>query len=103
MKKVNKDMVKTILNEMPDEKKAVLRKALERNMILTSARVMSWAELEIYKQGFYLKLDGTRCKFNVWADDNDGELVFRRKPNSDKLDLIYTDSGQMAESDFDNI
>lgn len=100
MMKINKEIAKRMIQEMPESKKSVLSKALDRNEILTSARVLSYATIFIYKEGFLLKLEGTRCQFTVFAKDNDGELEFIRKPKDSLLNLIYTDGFQMNEADY---
>lgn len=102
MNAFNQSIVSDILNLMPDQKKAVLSKALDRNFILTSARVLSSCTLVVYKEGWLVKLDGTRCSFSVFAKDNDGEFVFTRKPNESKLHKLYEDWESMNESDYDN-
>ena len=56
-----------ILREMPDHKKQVLCRALDRNEILTSVRIMESGVVRVYKEGWYLTLIGTRCAFRVWA------------------------------------
>lgn len=101
--RVNKEIVARILNEMPESKKEVLRRALERNSILTSAAVLSSCTLTIYKEGWLVKLDGTRCSFSVYAEDDDGEFVFKRKPNENKLHKLYEQWIPMNECDYDNI
>ena len=100
MIKVNREIVKKMLESMPEAKKAVLVKALERNMILTSSWVLSSCTLVIYKEGWLLKLDGTRCSFSVFAKDNDGEFEFIRKPAESKLHKLYEEWQGMNESDF---
>lgn len=101
MYKVNRELVTQMLNEMPEEKKVVLGKALLRNFLLTSAKVLSSCTLTVYKEGFHIRLDGTRCSFSVYAKDNDGELEFCRKPAESKLRKLYEDWGGMDEGDFD--
>ena len=101
MMKFNREIVALILQEMPEAKKAVLVKALNRNEVLTSARVLSGCTLTIYKEGWLVKLDGTRCSFSVFAKDNDGEFEFIRKPNESKLHKLYDDHEIMNESDFE--
>lgn len=99
-RKINYEITKRILNEMPKEKKESLSKALDRNMILTSARVLSMGEITIYKEGWLLTLYGTRCKFTVFAKDNDGEFKFIRKPRENKLNKLYQQTLYFNESDF---
>lgn len=100
MKKINREITKEMLNNMSASKRTVLTKALDRNEILTSARVLASATLEIYKEGFYLKLSGTRASFNIYYKDNDGELEEMRKPKN--LHLLYTDWDNLNECDFYN-
>ena len=81
--KVNQEIIARILREMPESKKQALDNALYRNMLLTSASVLSSCTMTVYKEGWYLKFDGTRCSFSVFAKDNDGDLEFIRKPKED--------------------
>ncbi len=100
---VNEEIIREMISDMPENKKELLGKALDRNLHLTSVRVMSFGKLRIYKEGFYLILEGTRCKFSVYARDNDGDLVFTRKPSEDKIHLLYTDNVRFSETDFEAI
>ena len=100
MNKWNRQIVAEMLTQMPEAKKATLVKALERNLILTSSWVLSSCTLTIYKEGWLVKLDGTRCSFSVFAKDNDGEYEFIRKPNENKLHKLYEEWQGMNESDF---
>ena len=102
MTKVNREIVAEILQKMPENKKETLRKALDRNLILTSSRVLSCCEMTIYKEGWLVELTGTRCKFSVFAKDNDGQYEFIRKPNKDKLHKLYSESQMMNEDDYRN-
>lgn len=102
MTKVNREIVKEILEKMPQNKKETLGKTLDRNLILTSARVLGLCEMTIYKEGWLVELTGTRCKFTVFAKDNDGEFEFIRKPNKDKLHKLYNESCTMNEDDYSN-
>ena len=95
-----KNIIKWILEEMPHSKKRVLLNALERNFELTSSWILEQGTLTCYKEGWYIKLQGTRCSFSVWADDNDGELVFHRKPNESKLHKLWEYDLHFDESDF---
>ena len=99
-KKINKEIAKEMLSILPESKKKALNNALERNMILTSAYVLSMGEMTIYKEGWYLVLHGTRCSFSVFAKDNDGELQIIRKPNENKLHKLYEQTLYFNESDF---
>ena len=92
LKKFERDLKNTvtwILDEMPENKKRVLLNALERNFELTSSWILEHGTLICYKEGWYITLQGTRCTFSVWADDNDGELIFHRKPNENKLHKLW--------------
>lgn len=101
MRTINDRIAADMLNEMPEAKKQQLRKALERNSILTSAYMLSFGTIHIYKEGWYLELEGTRCRFAVWAYDNDGEFKFGRKPNESKLNKLYKESLYFNECDFE--
>lgn len=90
-----------ILCNMPKSKKEVLRRALDRNQILTSVRIMEFGKIHVYKEGFYLVLEGTRCGFRVWAGDNDSSFVFGRKPIDKKLHLLHKTSLHFDEGDFE--
>lgn len=50
-KKINQEMAERILQEMPTEKKHSLENALNRNLALTSTRVLSIGEITVYKEG----------------------------------------------------
>ena len=101
MYNVNKEIIVEILSKLPENKKNTLKKALTRNEILTSSYVLEDAILTIYKEGFYVELDGTRTKFSVFAYDNDGELVIAdRKPHKTKLHKLYDEFEKIDESDF---
>jgi len=90
-----------ILDSMPDEKKKVLANACARNLHFTSAFVLEFGKITTYKEGWYVELTGTRSGFKVWAGDNDGVLVFGRKPVASKLHEIWHDSLHFNECDFD--
>ena len=92
MYEVNKELVARMLDEMPPAKKESLRKSLTRNSMLTSYYGLSFGTLSVYKEGFYLEFSGTRCAFSVYAQDDDGELRFTRKPNDRNLSLLYRES-----------
>lgn len=101
MKRFQENFAGSILEEMPDGKKAVLEKALKRNFYLTSAWIMEFGKIRVYKEGWYLQLFGTRSSFSVWAFDNDGEFIYGRKPHESKLHFLYEASLHFSESDFD--
>lgn len=87
--KIAKDIVKLVLADA--NRKQTLEKALTRNYMLTSTYDLEYVELEVYKEGFYLKLIGTRSQYKVYAKDNDGKLELTRKPNKNKLHFLYKD------------
>ena len=100
---ISHNMMKWMLSDMPAEKKAIFDKACTRNMILTSTYGLGDAIITVYKEGWYLQMTGTRCSFSIWAYDNDGELIFARKPKADKLHKLYSDNLIMckySEADF---
>jgi len=90
-----------VLGSMPIEKKRVLVNACSRDAYLTSAFVLEHGKITTYKEGWYIELEGTRSGFKVWAWDNDGELVFGRKPIASKLHEIWHDSIHFGEGDYD--
>lgn len=92
MKTVNDIIAMDILHQMPEAKKQTLANTITRNYMLTSSEQLSFADIVVYKEGWYLTLSGARCKFTVWASDNDGELVFTRKPREDHLHKLYGES-----------
>ena len=100
MLKINYEIASRIIKEMPIEKKEILARTLDRNFILTSSRVLSMGEITVYKEGWLLVLNGTRCKFSVFAKDNDGDFEFVRKPNENKLHKLYQQTLYFNESDF---
>lgn len=99
-RKINQEIASSILHEMPLQKKQSLKNALDRNESLTSARVLSIGDITVYKEGWYLQLYGTRCQFSVYAEDNDGTLIFKRKPKEKCLDKLYKQTLYFNEHDF---
>lgn len=99
-KKINQEIANMILQDMPIAKKQSLKNALDRNEILTSARVLPIGEITVYKEGWYLQLLGTRCRFSVYAEDKDGELIFKRKPSERSINKLYTQTLYFNEHDF---
>ena len=89
---ITKEIVKKVMADA--SRKQTLEKALLRNYTLTTVYDLESVILEVYKEGYYLILSGTRCEYKVYAKDNDGELELTRKPNKDKLHLLYKDSGK---------
>ena len=102
-RKINQEIASSMLHEMPLQKKQSLEKALDRNESLTSARVLSIGDITVYKEGWYLQLYGTRCQFSVYAEDNDGTLIFKRKPKENNLHKLYDQTLYFNENDFRNI
>lgn len=108
MERFNEEFVVLVLSSMPEDKKRILRNALERNEVLTSARTLETGVVTVYREGWYIELDGTRCGFKVFILDNDiyddvGDTPFKviRKPRAEKLHPIGKYSVHMFESDFD--
>ena len=102
MYNVNKEIALEILKKLPENKKAVLEKALYRNFLLTSSYNLEFCDVTVYKEGWYLQFLGARCNFSVFAFDNDGEYIIAdRKPAENKLHKLYSDYDvRFAESDF---
>ena len=95
---------------LPEEKKNVLRNALGRNCIFTSARTLEHGTITVYKEGWYIQLTGCQVGFNVFVLDNDrfdptGTIPYRviRKPVDRKLHKLYSASLHFWEGDYDNI
>ena len=103
MSNVNKELAFSALKSMSEKRKSVLRKALERNAILTSCPVLENCIATIYKEGWYFRFQGVRSEFRVFFADHDGTLVETRKPHSDALHKLYTDFFKCCESDFREI
>lgn len=97
---INKEIAIDMLKKMPEKRKNTFRKALDRNMYLTSAWVLTLGRMTIYKEGYYLQLYGTRSSFSVWAYDNDGRFIFSRKPLDKKLRKLYIVDIMFNEVDF---
>ena len=98
---INKSIAVDILRKLPENKRKVLSKACDRNNYLTAFYGLPEATMEIYKEGFYLKLSGTRSRFAVYARDNDGILEpQQRKPKESELHKLYSDSFDLYESDY---
>lgn len=101
-KNVNKEIVMEILSKLPQNKKLALKKSLERNLYLTSSYILNDCVMTVYKQGWYVALNGTRCSFSVFAYDNDGDyIIASKKPHEKQLDKLYTDNSiKFCERDF---
>ena len=97
----NDEFTMDMLKAMPKEKKDVLEKVLSFNLGLTSYFGINWQEVDVYKEGWYIRFTATRRKFNLWIRDNDGEFVFgERKPRPEKLSFLHTYTTGLTESDF---
>lgn len=98
MFKDNKWIVNEIINLVrKDEKRnKSLENAINRNGYLTSDYDLPYLTIKVYKEGYYLMFEGCRCGFNVFCEDKDGELTIKRKPNENKLNLIYKCDGQTS-------
>ena len=101
MKEINKEIIIDIINALPQEKVITLMNACYRNYLLTTTYELSKASLHVCKEGYYLELEGTRCGFNVFAKDNDGELEITRKPHN--LTELYVDFGHTNFIDFNQL
>ena len=82
-----KEVLKLIANDTDRREK--LEKQLARNGVLTSTYSLENCNIEVYKEGFYIQFEGTRCGYSVYAKDNDGTLELMRKPRKEKLHLLY--------------
>lgn len=89
MREVAEMTVEMMFEVLPKEKKEVFENACHRNDILTTYYGLGFSELSIYKEGYYLKMDGTRSSFAVFVKDNDGELEVTRKPKDSKLSFLW--------------
>lgn len=101
MENINKSIAMDILSVLPEGKRKTLLNACIRNNYLAAFYGLPEAKMEIYKEGFYLKLSGTRSQFAIYARDNDGILEpQQRKPKESELHKLYTDSFNLYESDY---
>lgn len=92
-KSINNEMALEIILALKGKKFERLVATLDRNNYLTSCWDLSSGEMVVYKEGFYLTLEGTRCKFSVFAWDRDGEMeIADRKPVEGKLHRLYSES-----------
>lgn len=97
----NKRIAFEIVNKLEGKKRTSFLKALDRNDWLTSVWILETLSMIIYKEGFYVTFEGTRCKFSVFAYDRDGEFeIAERKPHDSKLHPLYIADGHTDESDF---
>lgn len=60
--------------------------------------------MTIYKEGFYIELEGCRSKFAVFAWDRDGSFeIAERKPDENKLSKLYVDNFKTDAFNFKEI
>ncbi len=99
------EMIRDIINGMPEGKKEQLRSTLERNYLLTTCYDLPMVEIRTYIEGWQVILSGTKCRFSIWAFDRDGEFEYGRKPVEKKLHLLHGEYGATwpVGIDFNNI
>ena len=99
MFKNNKDLVQEIIEMVKKDEKRnkALENAIDRNGILTSDYTLPFLTIKVYHEGFYLIFEGCRCKYSIFAEDNDSYLKLKRKPNENKLHLIYECNGDTED------
>lgn len=98
---INKEIAFDIVDKLEGKKRTSFLKALDRNDWLTSVWTLDTITMVIYKEGFYVTFEGTRCKFSVFAYDRDGEFeIAERKPHDSKLHPLYTAYGHTDEDDY---
>lgn len=93
----NKWVLGELFSKMPISKCVSLDKTITRNFCFTSDFAPEHCRLTIYKEGWYFEADGCQCRFTVWAKDNDGEMVFGRKPAERLLHKIWSDTGSQYD------
>lgn len=87
----NKKLVRSILANLPENKRIALENACRRNALLTGYFGLDSLTLTVYNEGFLVELEGTRAKFSVFVLDDDGdEIILNRKPNESSLHKIYS-------------
>lgn len=91
MREINKQIINDMMYNLPESKIIALDNACRRNGMLTSEYGLPHLTFTVYKEGFLIQLEGTRSQFNVYAADNDGELVITRKPPESKLHKLYSE------------
>ena len=106
----NEEFTVMLLKAMPEEKKRVLRNALDRNAYFTSAWTLEFGTLTVYKEGWYIELTGCQSGFKVFVLDNDrfdptGTVPFKvvRKPVASKLNKLYAADLHLWEGDYEGI
>ena len=87
--KTAKNFIKWMFEEMPASKKKGFNMAATRNLYLTSEYTLRDVRFTVYTEGWYIEMEGCRSRFACYAADNDGELVFTRKPNTNKLHKLW--------------
>ena len=87
--KIAKNFVKWMFEEMPSSKKKSFNAAATRNLYLTSEYTLRNVRFTVYTEGWYIEMEGCRSRFACYAADNDGEFVFTRKPNANKLHKLW--------------
>ena len=88
-KEIAEMTVEMMFDAMPESKKEVFRKACYRAALLTSYYGLGFSTLSIYKEGYYLTMEGCRSSFAVFVKDDDAELSVVRKPKDDKLSYLW--------------
>ena len=101
VRSINHEIATQIMLQLPDEKKATLEKAINRNFWLTSAAVLENGTIKVYKEGWYIQLFGCRSSFSVFAYDRDGEFEIARKPKENKLNFLYEQAIWFQERDYE--
>ena len=96
MAHINEEMLIDFLAAMPEEKKQKVERLCKLNHHYTSTYGPSSVDMLIYKEGWYVTLNATRCSYSFFVKDNDGEFKFTRKPK--KLHLLYIDYFKTPES-----
>lgn len=87
--RVNYELAKEMLDNMPTEMRRRLSKTLYRNSCFTSSMHLPRPSMRVYKEGWYIEAEGCQCHFAMWVGDNDGEYVYGRKPAEKKLHFLY--------------
>ncbi len=93
----SKWVLEELFSNMPHSKCISLDKTMTRNMCFTSDPVPEHCRMTVYKEGWYFEADGCQCRFVVWASDNDGEMVFGRKPSEKNLHYLWSDTGSQYD------
>ena len=96
MMPINKELLKDMMAQLPESKKIQFQKACQRNHMLTSTYGFYNVKMTVYKEGWYVIFTGTRCQFQMFVRDMDGEFKFERKPIEHKLHKLYED-GETSE------